>query len=92
MEAQSLAGETQGRLNLRDLFYREPARRRRALKQLAYRLPCRPVLVFCYLYFVRLGFLDGTAGLAYCRLRMIYEYMIDLKIRELRRRREGLPV
>jgi glycosyltransferase involved in cell wall biosynthesis len=92
MEAQSLAGETQGRLNLRDLFYREPARRRRALKQLAYRLPCRPVLVFCYLYFVRLGFLDGVAGLAYCRLRMIYEYMIDLKVRELRRRRQGLPV
>jgi glycosyltransferase involved in cell wall biosynthesis len=92
MEAQALAGEIKGGLCLRDLFSREPATRRRALKQLAYRLPCRPFLVFCYLYFFRLGFLDGLAGLAYCRLRMIYEYMIDLKITELRRRKEGLPV
>jgi len=92
MEAEALAGETQGRLCLGDLFSREPAQRRRALKQLAYRLPCRPALVFFYLYVLRLGFVDGAAGLAYCRLRMIYEYMIDLKIKELRRRREGLPV
>lgn len=92
MEAQALAGETRDRLCLRDLFSREPAQRRRALKQLAYRLPCRPALVFGYLYVLRLGFLDGVAGLAYCRLRMIYETMIDLKLRELRRRREGLPI
>jgi hypothetical protein len=92
MEAQALAGEIRGRLVLRDLFSREPPIRRRALKQLAYRLPCRPWLVFGYLYFLRLAFLDGRAGLAYCRLRMIYETMIDLKIAELRRRREKLPV
>jgi hypothetical protein len=71
MEAEALVGETQGRLSLRDLFSREPAKRRRVLKQLAYRLPCRPALVFFYLYLLRLGFLDGAAGLAYCRLRMI---------------------
>jgi glycosyltransferase involved in cell wall biosynthesis len=92
MEAQALAGEVKGRLSLRHLLSREPATRRRALKQLAYRLPGRPFLVFCYLYFLRFGFLDGWAGLTYCRLRMIYEYMIDLKLTELRRRREGLPV
>jgi glycosyltransferase involved in cell wall biosynthesis len=92
MEAEALAGETKGRLRLRDIFSREPAQRRRALKQLAYRLPCRPALVFFYLYLLRLGFLDGAAGLAYCRLRMIYEYMIDLKVTERRRRKEGLPV
>ncbi len=92
MEAQALAGEIKDRVPWRAFFSREPARRRKALKQLAYRLPCRPLLVFCYLYFVRLGFLDGRAGLAYCRLRAIYEYMIDLKLHELRRRKEGLPV
>ncbi len=92
LEAQALAGELKGKLRLRDLFSGEPPQRRRALKHLAYRLPGRPILVFGYLYFLRLGFLDGRAGLAYCRLRMIYESMIDLKIRELRRRREGLPV
>ncbi len=44
MEAEALAGETKGRLCLRDIFSREPAQRRRALKQLADRLPCRPAL------------------------------------------------
>jgi hypothetical protein len=66
--------------------------RRKGLKQLAYRLPCRPMFVFIYLYVVRMGFLDGVAGLRYCRMRVIYEYMIDLKIMELRRSEKGLPV
>jgi glycosyltransferase involved in cell wall biosynthesis len=92
MEAAALVDQAKDGLHRRDLFSREPAQRRRALKQLAYRLPCRPLLVFAYLYFLRLGFLDGISGLTYCRLRMLYEYMIDLKIKELRRRQEGLPV
>jgi len=71
---------------------RDPARRRKALKELAWRLPCRAGLVFVYLYFVRMGFLDGVAGWRYCRMRAMYEYMIDLKILELRRRKKGLPV
>jgi hypothetical protein len=74
------------------LFSRDPVVRRKGLKQLAYRLPCRPSLVFVYLYFVRTGFLDGVAGWRYCRMRAIYEYMIDLKIIELRRREKGLPM
>jgi glycosyltransferase involved in cell wall biosynthesis len=92
MEAQALAKEIRGEVHLKDLLSHDPARRRKCVKQLAYRLPCRPRLVFCYLYFFRLGFLDGMAGLTYCRLRMMYEYMIDFKIRELRRRQDGLPV
>lgn len=71
---------------------RDPARRRKTLKALAWHLPCRAGLVFVYLYFLRMGFLDGVAGWRYCRMRAIYEYMIDLKIIELRRRERGLPV
>lgn len=67
-------------------------RHRRALKALAWYVPCRPLLVFCFLYFVRMGFLDGVAGWRYCCMRTIYEYMIDLKIAELRRIGKGLPV
>ncbi|MEI7946284.1 MAG: glycosyltransferase family 2 protein [bacterium] len=70
----------------------DPARHRKALKNFAWLLPCRPMFVFIYLYVVRMGFLDGLAGLRYCRMRAIYEYMIDLKIMELRRREKGLPV
>jgi hypothetical protein len=35
------------------------------------------------MYVLRRGFLDGHAGLTYCRLLAIYEYMILLKTREL---------
>lgn len=92
MEAEALVRETKGTLKLRGLFSSDPTTRRKALKQLAYRLPCRPFLVFCYLYFFRRGFLDGIPGLTYCRLRAMYEYMIDLKVRELRRREKGLTM
>jgi len=92
MEAETLVGQVGDRLHAADAFSRDPLRRRKFLKQLAYRLPCRPFLVFCYLYFLRWGFLDGTAGLNYCRLRAVYEYMIDLKVKELNRRKEGLTI
>ena len=92
MEAKALVGEMRGKLKPGGLFSSDPTIRRKALKQLAYRIPARPLVTFCYLYFLRLGFLDGMPGLTYCRLRSMYEYMIDLKVRELRRREKGLPV
>lgn len=82
-----------GIVDWKGLFHlSDPTRRRKALKALAWRLPCRTGLVFGYLYVFRMGFLDGVAGWRYCRMRAIYEYMIDLKIVELRRREKGLPV
>ena len=70
----------------------DPTRRRRAIKELSFRLPCRPALRFFYMYFLRLGFLDGWQGLTYCTLLSIYEYMIVLKMRELRRREKHLSL
>jgi len=92
MEAEAFVKEAQDKLQLKDLFSSDPAIRRKFLKQLAFRLPCRPFIVFCYLYFFRFGLLDGLAGFTYCRLRAIYEYMIDIKIRELRQQRKALPI
>lgn len=63
---------------------KDPLRRRRAWKQLSVRLPCRPLLRFLYMYFLRLGFLDGRAGWVYCRLLASYEYWTVLKMRELK--------
>lgn len=63
---------------------RQPTRRRRALKTLSYRLPCRPLLRFLYMYVLRAGFLDGLAGYRYCKMLSMYEQMIDLKALELR--------
>ncbi|MWL90776.1 glycosyltransferase family 2 protein [Cupriavidus sp. SW-Y-13] len=51
-------------------------------KELYYRLPFRPVVMFLLLYFFRGGILDGRAGLTFSLLRAFYEYMIVLKVRE----------
>ena len=67
----------------------DPNKRRRTLKELSFRLPARPWIKFCYYYFVRRGFLDGSAGLAYSRLQAMYEFMIDCKYRELVRREQA---
>ena len=91
MEAKTLVEEIKTSLGTKDLFSSDPALKRKVMKQLAFRLPCRPLMVFCYLYLVRLGFLDGVPGLTYCRLRAMYEYMIDLKVSELRRRDKRCP-
>ncbi|HWX30831.1 MAG TPA: glycosyltransferase family 2 protein [Steroidobacteraceae bacterium] len=79
-------------LALTSLFQRDPVDRRRVLKRLVYRMPWRPSIWFFYLYFFRLGFLDGRAGLAFSRMRASYEMIIDLKVLELERRRSGAPV
>ena len=92
LEATALVEEARQKLQFGEIFSRDPSVRRRAMKQLIYRLPFRPLIVFSLLYFVRLGILDGLPGLRYCRMRAIYEYMIDLKIKELKRRAKGLPV
>ncbi len=51
---------------------------RRALKALVARSPLmlRPLMKFCYVYFVRMGFLDGRRGLAYAFMLAVYEGMI----------------
>ena len=59
--------------------------RRRALKDLSYRLPFRPLLRFLYVYLGRVGFLDGRPGFDYAMLLAFYEYMIGLKRRERKR-------
>ncbi len=84
---ESLAGT---RFSINQLLTRDPVARRRALKELSFRLPCRPMLRFLYMYILRLGLLDGVPGYHYCRLLSIYEYMIVLKMKEIRRKQQGL--
>ena len=92
MEAKQLIEERDVDIPWKDMWARDPALRRAAWKQVAYRLPLRPLFIFMYLYFIRLGFLDGRAGLTFCTLRCMYEYMIDVKVREQQRRATGQPV
>lgn len=46
------------------------------------RVPCKPILRLVYMYLVRLGFLDGAAGLHLAAMMMSYELMIELMYRE----------
>jgi hypothetical protein len=48
-------------------------------------LPARPALRFVYQYLLRGGFLDGPAGLHYCRLLARYEGFTADALRQLRR-------
>ena len=59
--------------------------RKRRLRRLAWRLPFRPTLRFCYHYFWRAGFLDGYRGFVFCRLMAWYEFLSTAKARELQR-------
>lgn len=58
--------------------------RRRALKNLSYTLPARPLLRFIYQYFLRGGFLDGPEAWRYCRLLARYERFAAEALRELK--------
>ncbi|MDF5718071.1 MAG: glycosyltransferase family 2 protein [Rhizonema sp. NSF051] len=66
------------------LFGKSEVERRRALKDLSLRLPARPMLRFFYMYFLLGGFLDGHAGFAWCTLQTFYEYLILLKVWEIK--------
>ena len=79
-------------VGLGSLFSSDRFERRRALKELSFRMPLRPFLKFCWMYFLKRGFLDGRAGYTYCKLQSMYEYMIVVKMRELERKRRGLPI
>jgi glycosyltransferase involved in cell wall biosynthesis len=65
------------------LFSKNANERRFHQKEIYYRLPFRPLVMFLMLYVFKGGFLDGRAGLTYAILRSIYEYFIVLKTREL---------
>jgi glycosyltransferase involved in cell wall biosynthesis len=59
--------------------------RRLHQKALFYRLPGRPLIKWCYMMFLRGAILDGAPGITYATLQSIYEYMIVLKTKELKR-------
>ena len=77
-------------VNLAEIFANDRIRRHRTLKRLAARAPLRPFAGFVYLYFIRLGCLDGYPGFVYCCLRLAHELHIQAKHAELRHARTPL--
>ncbi|WP_071515921.1 glycosyltransferase family 2 protein [Geitlerinema sp. PCC 9228] len=66
-------------------FFGDAVQRKRFLKLIWVRLPGKPLLRFIWFYIIKLGLLDGRAGLIYARLLSQYEYQIGVKLYELRR-------
>lgn len=66
-----------------DLLAKDRARRRKSLKRLFRALPFSDRVRFLYLFFFRLGFLDGWRGYRFARLKAQQTYHVNLKIEEL---------
>jgi glycosyltransferase involved in cell wall biosynthesis len=63
-----------------------PVQRKRYLRERVWsRVPCKPLALFVYMYFARRGFLDGRPGLALCIFHAFQEFMVGIKLAELRR-------
>ena len=52
----------------------------------------RPIARFVQMYFLRLGFLEGITSLVFCLLYAMYEFMIVVKIIEIKRKKDNLPL
>jgi glycosyltransferase involved in cell wall biosynthesis len=92
MEAELIMQKGLAKPSRDEFFAKDPTARRRAVKAIVYRIPGRPVLMFLALYFLRGGFLDGKAGLTFCVLRSVYEFLIDCKVKEMRLRSRSLSL
>ena len=84
-EAEVYSQLLQEPINLGRIFSTDSVWRRRILKRVWVRMPCRPFGRFLLFYLFRRGFMDGRQGFWYSVLMGYYEFLISLKSRELAR-------
>jgi len=81
--------EAVARLNSRppfkNIFSGHGSIRNPALKSWLSQVPGWPLLRFLQAYFLSLGFLEGMPGFIYCVNMAYYEFLIKIKMRELKR-------
>lgn len=87
--AQILASTASDEALIPQLFSSNAMQRRRVLKQLAMRVPMRPLLRFLHVLLVNRGILDGRAGWEYARMMRVFQEMIDLSLIEARNKETG---
>jgi glycosyltransferase involved in cell wall biosynthesis len=83
-EAREQLYQRAGQNTLRATPFGTALERKRWLKKLAMRTPCRPTLRFLYHYIWKQGFRDGYRGWVLCRLLAWYEFVSLVKAREMR--------
>lgn len=89
LEAKEMVKIIEGsRGGLKPSFFGEPIERRRAIKEriLPY-LPARWVFRFCYMYVLKMGFLDGATGLDMCLFMSRYEREIGKRFNEFKKKK-----
>ncbi len=69
-----------------NIFSRHGSIRNAALRCWLSRIPGWPLLRFVQAYFLNLGFLEGVPGFIYCANVSYYEFLIQIKMREQRKR------
>jgi glycosyltransferase involved in cell wall biosynthesis len=89
MEARLMLTEINEKIKISNLFSSSPVMRRQAQKRLSYHIPLRPSFIFIAFFVLKGGFLDGKSGYHFCKLRKIYETMIDLKFKALKSKHES---
>ena len=83
-ESRVLLQCEQNNAELPPAFFGTQAQRRRWLKKRLFAVPGSPALLFCYRYFLRLGFMDGIPGLIYCGFQSVQMFHTKAKIYELK--------
>ena len=63
-----------------------------ALKSWLSKLPGWPFIRFFHAYFINLGFLEGTPGFIYCINMAYYEFLIQIKMREIKNNAKQSPI
>ncbi|MGF7396667.1 glycosyltransferase family 2 protein [Thermoanaerobacterium thermosaccharolyticum] len=76
LEAKMLL-EKNNTYNIRNFFNKKLYKDKSFIRR---SLPLRPIVVFIYRYFLKLGFLDGKIGLYMATLSAIYEYITTMKL------------
>ena len=71
---------------LQNVFSRNGSVRNPALKSWLSKLPGWPFFRFIHAYVFNLGFLEGIPGFIYCTNMGFYEFLIQIKMREIRKR------
>jgi glycosyltransferase involved in cell wall biosynthesis len=82
---QEAEARLRNRPPLKNIFSPHGSVRNPALKSWLSRIPGWPLLRFLFAYVVKLGFLEGMPGFIYCANMGYYEFLIKIKMREIRK-------
>jgi glycosyltransferase involved in cell wall biosynthesis len=72
--------------HLAEVFSSHGPVRNRAIRSFVSRVPGWPLVRFSIPYFLKLGFLEGRVGFTYCLNLAYYEFLIQIKMREIKNR------